>query len=107
VHRGDIVEITTIAGRAMTALILSDTAIAEPVGYIFIAPVLDEVRTREHVTAPVSAVNGHAILWRMQAVTYGNLAKGTHVGRATTAELDEINEVLAALLGLPGRRIGG
>jgi CBS domain-containing protein len=40
-HRGDIVEITTVAGRAMTALILSDTAIAEPVGYVFIAPVLE------------------------------------------------------------------
>jgi len=88
----------------MTALVLSDTAIAEPVGYVFIAPVLGEVRTREHVTALVSAVNGYAILWRMQAVTYDSLAKGNHVGRATTGELDEIDEVLAALLGLPGRR---
>jgi mRNA-degrading endonuclease toxin of MazEF toxin-antitoxin module len=85
----------------MTALVLSDTAIAEPIGYVFIAPVMTEVRGREHVTASVSAVDGYAILWRMQAVTYDNLAKGEPVGRATTEELNEIDRILAALLGLP------
>jgi len=100
VRRGDVVEIVTVIGRKMKALVLSDVELAETAGYVFIAPVLDDVRSRSHVTAPISAVNGFAILWRMQSVTWQSLADGEFAGHATAVEMAEIDEVLALMLGL-------
>lgn len=103
-HRGDILEFTTITARTMTALVLSDPTIAAGVGYAFIAPVLAEPRSREHVSAPLSAVNGHAILWRTQSVPLPSLEDRPPLGQATPAEMTEIDRVLSALLGLPEPR---
>lgn len=99
-RRGDIYEITTITGRSMTALVVSDTDIANPIGYVFIVPIVPSPQSRQHVTTPLAAVDGHAILWRMQAVPADHLAKGVRRGVATEAELGEIDSLMKALLGL-------
>ncbi|APA96052.1 hypothetical protein NS506_01985 [Nocardia seriolae] len=100
-RRGDVYRIITVTGRAMNALVISDLDVAEPIGYIFITPIVESPGTRQHVTAPISAVeNGSAVVWRTQAVPIAHLEKGEFAGRATTTELAEVDSLLKALFGL-------
>lgn len=100
-HRGDVYKITTVTGRVMNALVVSDIDVAEPIGYVFITPIVESPGTRQHVTAPISAVeNGSAVVWRTQAVPIANLEKGEHAGQATPSEMAEVDSLLKALFGL-------
>ncbi|MFB7720183.1 hypothetical protein [Nocardia sp. NPDC056100] len=85
----------------MNALVVSDIDLAEPIGYVFITPIVESPGTRQHVTAPISAVeNGSAVVWRTQSVPLANLEKGKLAGQATDSEMAEVDSLLKALFGL-------
>ncbi|MBB6173617.1 mRNA-degrading endonuclease toxin of MazEF toxin-antitoxin module [Nocardiopsis mwathae] len=84
----------------MTVLVVSDVTVAAPVGYVFIAPLLPNAGNRGQVTAPVHAIDSHAILWRMQSVPAYRVSEGKPLGQASEAEMYTVDSLLKALLGL-------